>query len=368
LALQGDQRQTEAFVRRLARQQKKDRPELAGELISLIEAAPSNSVLNATRRAVRPERASTTEPAGAAAFVPVDGETRLELLRTEYPDQLLEEPVFLPTLRGRLDQIITERQRLPALLQAGLDPSRTILFTGPPGVGKTLTAKWIARELRQPILTLDLATVMSSFLGRTGANLRAVLDYAKRADGVLFLDEFDAVAKRRGDDTEVGELKRLVTVLLQEIDHWPADRLLIAATNHGELLDPAVWRRFDVIVDFPLPTPDSLTELAEKELEGLVGANWAKALAAAMVGHSFSDLVRLIKGLRRQAVILDVPVEERLLAAIQAATADKPKAAIKTIALELEAAGVPQRQISDIFGLSRDTIRKARLEREIRNG
>jgi SpoVK/Ycf46/Vps4 family AAA+-type ATPase len=352
----------------LARQQKKDRPELAGELISLIEAVPANPVLNATRRAVRPERASTTEPAATAAFVPVDGETRLELLRIEYPDQFLEEPVFLPALRGRLDQIITERQRLPALLKAGLDPSRTILFTGPPGVGKTLTAKWIARELRQPILTLDLATVMSSFLGRTGANLRAVLDYAKRAEGVLFLDEFDAVAKRRGDDTEVGELKRLVTVLLQEIDHWPADRLLIAATNHGELLDPAVWRRFDVIVDFPLPTPESLTELAEKELEGLVGSNWAKALAAAMAGHSFSDLVRLIKGLRRQAVILDVPVEERLLAAIQAATADKSKAAVKTIALELETAGVPQRQISDIFGLSRDTIRKARLEREIRNG
>ena len=94
---------------------------------------------------------------------------------------------------------------------------------------------------------------MSSFLGRTGNNVRNVLDFAKGVSCVFLLDEFDAIAKRRDDAVEVGELKRLVTVLLQEIDQWPASGLLIAATNHYNLLDPAVWRRFELVVGFPMP-------------------------------------------------------------------------------------------------------------------
>ena len=97
---------------------------------------------------------------------------------------------------------------------------------------------------------------MSSYLGRTGSNIRHVLDYAKGVDGVLLLDELDAIAKRRDDATDVGELKRLVTVLLQEIDDWPSSGLLIAATNHPGLLDPAVWRRFELRVSFPMPGDD----------------------------------------------------------------------------------------------------------------
>src|SRR5262249_30290083 len=152
-------------------------------------------------------------------------------------------PVLTAKLRGALDLVIAERSHLAALAKSDLKPTTTLLFTGPPGVGKTLSARWLAHSLQKPLLTLDLASVISSFLGRTGANLRYVLDYAKQVDSVLLLDEFDAIAKRRGDDTELGELKRLVTVLLQEIDVWPRDRILIAATNHGELLDRAVWRR-----------------------------------------------------------------------------------------------------------------------------
>jgi len=95
---------------------------------------------------------------------------------------------------------------------------------------------------------------MSSFLGKTGSNIRVVLDFARRQPCVLLLDEFDAITKRRDDSAEIGELKRLVTVLIQAIDEWPADGLLVAATNHPELLDPAIWRRFDRVVEFPLPT------------------------------------------------------------------------------------------------------------------
>ncbi|KOO11114.1 AAA family ATPase, partial [Vibrio xuii] len=140
-------------------------------------------------------------------------------------------------------QVLLEREYNDALLSEGLQPTKSIIFQGPPGVGKTLSARWLANQLDLPLLTLDLATVMSSFLGKTGSNVRAVLEHAMSFPCVLLLDEFDAIAKRRDDDRELGELKRLVTVLLQTIDEWPATSLLIAATNHGELLDPAIWRR-----------------------------------------------------------------------------------------------------------------------------
>ena len=149
-----------------------------------------------------------------------------------------------------MDQLVAEHSRVGDLLRAGLSPTRTALFIGPPGVGKTLGDGWLARELHRPLLTLDLSAVMSSFLGRTGANLRHVSDYAKGVPCIMLLDEIVAIAKRRDDSQEVGELKRLVTVLLQEIDDWPSGGLLIAATNHSDLLDPAVWRRFETQIAF----------------------------------------------------------------------------------------------------------------------
>lgn len=353
VALQGDKRQVEALIRRLAKKVRRTDASLAGELGSLV-ATSAPAMMNGARSTM--------------GIVPVDGESRLDLLRIEYPDSALDDPVLLPSVARRVEQVLSERRHLDGLLEVGLDPSRTLLFTGPPGVGKTLTAKWIAKKLGQPLLTLDLASVMSSFLGRTGANVRAVLDYAKSTDGVLFLDEFDAVAKRRADDTEVGELKRLVTVLLQEIDQWPADRLLIAATNHGELLDPAVWRRFDVIIEFPLPSSTGLEDLAVRQLGASAGVNWARALAIIMNGHSFSDLARLIRTVRRQAVVHGESVEVRLQDLLRDKAAALSKSELKAVAVQLELAGIGQRTISDLTGLSRDTIRKARSEREIGNG
>ena len=164
-------------------------------------------------------------------------------------------------------QLLDERGAEDKLASLGLAPTRSLLLTGAPGVGKTLTARWIARELNRPLLLLDLSAVMSSFLGRTGNNLRYVLDYAKSVPCVLLLDELDALAKRRDDTIEVGELKRLVTVLLQELDDWPPTGLLVAATNHPDLLDPAIWRRFDLTIEIPLPQD----ELIEKAIVAQLG-------------------------------------------------------------------------------------------------
>ncbi len=352
LALAGEHRQVEAFVRRLGRAFTKQQPALGEALLELV----GTSV--ATRSAAMPQRSAGTR------LVPVDIETRWDLLKVDHAPHVGASPVLAPALASRIEQVIAERRRAADLLRAGLDPTRTILFTGPPGVGKTLCAHWIAAQLGMPLFTLDLASVMSSLLGKTGINLRAVLEYAKVNEGILLIDEFDSVAKRRNDDTEVGELKRLVTVILQEIDRWPADRLLIAATNHGELLDPAVWRRFDVVVEFHLPDADELERLLDQELGSEAGITWVRTLSVIFQGRSFSDVQRAIRAVRRHALLADESIEKGLARLVTANVYGLPKAALKAIGRELELSGVPQRQISEMTGLSRDTIRRARQAEE----
>src|SRR5690606_22434288 len=222
--------------------------------------------------------------------------SRLQLLKLE-KGMLSHDLILSEELQVQLNQVVSERKNSSALLKHGLLPSKSILFTGTPGVGKTMAVKWLAIQLGKPLLILDLTAVMSSFLGRTGNNIRFVLDYAKNTDCVLLLDEVDAIAKRRDDSGEIGELKRLVTVLLQEIDDWPSSGLLIAATNHSGLLDPAIWRRFEVILEFELPKSNEIEMLVGTLLKSFEFENyklWGKVFSYAFAGKSFSDIERLI--------------------------------------------------------------------------
>jgi len=232
--------------------------------------------------------------------LPVDSDTRQSLVRVEDPVVLDHEPIYSVEVGEAIEQILLERYHVEELMKEGLLPSRSVIFQGAPGLGKTLSARWLAKSLNLPLLTLDLATVMSSFLGKTGSNVRAVLEHAMSFPCVLLLDEFDAIAKRRDDDRELGELKRLVTVLLQAIDEWPSSSLLIAATNHGELLDPAIWRRFDIEISFPAPSVDTI----EKYLEEY----WPEAIADGrtakhFLGMSFSNIDRELRQAKREKVI-----------------------------------------------------------------
>ena len=218
----------------------------------------------------------------------------------------------------------------------------------------------MAREVGLPLLTLDLSSVMSSFLGRTGANVRRVLDYARATPSVLLLDELDAVAKRRDDATEVGELKRLVTVLLQEIDSWPEGALLLAATNHPDLLDPAVWRRFELVVDFPVPDEAALMRGAATFLDN-PDANPAmlRVIAHLYAGETLSSLERDIMRARRTATIRDAPPFETLMGLARARFAQMPAADRGRAAAALvERTDLSQRAINELTGVSRDTIRK----------
>lgn len=299
-----------------------------------------------------------------SAPAPVDSDSRMPLVRLDV-DRGFREPILSPRVMGHLEQIRDERLRSDQLEAAGLSPSRTVLLTGPPGVGKTLSARWLAKELELPFLVLDLSAVMSSLLGRTGANLRRVLDYAKREPCVLLLDELDSIAKHRNDETEVGELKRLVTVLIQEIDDWPESSLLLAATNHPELLDRAIWRRFDHVIELALPTAEQLVQAVEVFASpNAVDAEIAAALAISSNGLSFSDLEREIFNIRRRAALQGLDFTEAMVDQVKSSARELPPKERRELALTLASSGeISQRKISDITGVSRDTIR-ARLASE----
>jgi Cdc6-like AAA superfamily ATPase len=344
IALNGRPQDLQLLVRKLSRRYKAIDEQLARNLTDLLRNSPLKGT--ATRR---------IEPDG----LPVDSDSRLPLVRLAENPILEVEPVYHETTWSNLQQIVDEQRGIDRLNAAGIDPTRSVLFTGPPGVGKTFSAKWIARELGRPLVTLDLSAVMSSFLGRTGNNVRVVLDYARDHECILLLDELDAVAKRRDDVTEIGELKRLVTVLLQEIDEWPASGLLLAATNHPDLLDPAVWRRFEMVIDFKLPDRAQLSQVCRDMLDLGEGDPWPDILGIALEGDSFSDAAQHVRQVRRRATLEDNGLDQALTQLVQQAAAGLINAKRQELALLLvQEAGLSQRRASDLTGVSRDTIRK----------
>lgn len=343
LAAAGNATGSHAFLRRVARKYKRDAPDLSRAIVQTLRAGPLRS-------------ADTGEAVGQ----PVDSDTRLSLVREENPVVLANEPILQGDIMEALQQVVDEHRGAERLLENGLAPTRTALLVGEPGVGKTLAARWVARELGMPLLVLDLSAVMSSFLGKTGTNLRRVLDYAHSLRAVLLLDELDAVAKRRDDQTEIGELKRLVTVLLQEIDSWPDGGLLLAATNHAKLLDPAVWRRFEVTLDFPLPDEKAIVQAVPVFFAGEpVGQGQAELVARLYRGESLSVLERDILRARRSAAVHGTPPLEALLALTrQRFDVMLPAQRGRAAAYLVLSTGVSQRRARELTGASRDTIRR----------
>jgi SpoVK/Ycf46/Vps4 family AAA+-type ATPase len=287
--------------------------------------------------------------------LPVDADSRQSLIRVEDPVLLTQAPTHSSDIKEALDQILLERKHLDDLLGEGLYPTRSVIFQGPPGVGKTMSARWLANKLQLPLLTLDLATVMSSFLGKTGSNVRAVLEHAMSFPCVLLLDEFDAIAKRRDDDRELGELKRLVTVLLQAIDDWPHTSLLIAATNHAELLDPAIWRRFDLEIVFPMPTLDMIKKYLDEYWPDVVNSDDS---VSKFLNMSFSNINRELKQAKRERVITYLHLKSITKKENIAEFSCMDMNEKKRWAVKLYEEGLSQRAISQKLGISRPTVKK----------
>lgn len=346
---------TRLFLARLIRKYRQSHPELASLLDQSLQTTQTRSSGNSVLR----RGASLAE--SRETDLPVDGDSRLALIRVFDDRGGLPPPILTSGVYEAITAIVRERQESERLAARGISPTRSAILVGPPGMGKTLSARWIASSLGKPLWVLDLTAVMSSLLGKTGNNLRTALDYAKKHAAVLLLDEIDSIAKRRSDESDIGELKRLVTVMLQEVDQWPDSGLLLAATNHPELVDPALWRRFDMVVKFDTPDAASIN-LAIKRFLGddqKVFQPWVEILAVGLQGQSLSDVERSINTLRRGHALQTGSIEKLISTAIGQRQEELKKPERLNLAIQLAKAGQHTHvQISQMTGVARDTIRR----------
>lgn len=192
---------------------------------------------------------------------PVDAESRMSIVDVYCPTDSEIKPILSELAAKKVDDFIEMIRHQGELYQNGVDFSNTLMLYGAPGCGKSTVAKYIAQQLGLPLVIARLDALVSSLLGSTAKNIRKVFDFADSRPCILFLDEFDAIAKARDDQHELGELKRVINSLLQNIDSLSSNSVLIAATNHAELLDRAIWRRFHTILEIGLPGEDEIKEM-----------------------------------------------------------------------------------------------------------
>lgn len=220
--------------------------------------------------------------------------------------QLRFADLVLPVLvQQECDELVEEQRRIELLRAHGLEPRHRLLLLGAPGTGKTTLAEAVAEALLVPLVVLRYEAIIGSFLGETGTRLAEVFEWARTRRCVLLLDEFDAIAKERGDEHETGEVKRIVSSLLMLVDELPAHVVVVAASNHPELLDRAAGRRFELTLQLPEPTPEAIELWWTRYLEHLPArvSSRPRTLAAKTPAKNFAELEDLGQDIRRQLVL-----------------------------------------------------------------
>ena len=244
---------------------------------------------------------------GELTQIPIDQESRLPIADIIYSNQAIDVQIVLNSSASeQVDKFLVYYNNVDKLMKSGIDIPNTILLYGPPGCGKSKLASYICSKIKLPLVTARLDGMISSYLGNTSKNIRAIFEYAQTVPCILFLDEFDAIAKVRDDNNELGELKRVVNSLLQNIDQLKNGSIIIAATNHEHLLDPAVWRRFGFKIPIDVPDDASRKSLVSLFLpENNLSEKEKQILSLSFKGLSGSDIEEICNKSRIDSILTD---------------------------------------------------------------
>ena len=278
----------------------------AAEAICAEERANQHSVL--ANKIEEMLRISAKTPAREASTPPVRNGNGDSIVFERVPEKKLDQLLLPQSIVDSCAELIEEQMRADLLRSHGLEPRNKVLLIGPPGNGKTSLAEAIAEALMLPVLTVKYESLIGAYLGETASRLGKLFDYVKTRQCVLFFDEFETIGKERGDTHETGEIKRVVSSLLLQIDALPSYVIAIAATNHESLLDKAAWRRFQIRMELPKPSRSDL----EKWFETFETRNRNKGfsfglaystLAKKLLGKSYAEAEEFALAVYRQYVL-----------------------------------------------------------------
>lgn len=369
-ALAGDRRDGRHQVDRLkAALKRKGASEDVAMLDRLVKELESPSP-QASFRASRTEAPSLSFPGElliSDRHVPVDKDSSAPLAEVIGLERLPSQaPALQANLLGAVESVLNEWTHAEMLDRMGLSPARTCLIYGLPGTGKTQLALWLSARLGLPVILARLDGLMSSYLGTTSRNIASLFTFANRHRALLLLDEFDSIAKLRDDPNEMGELKRVVNTLLQELDRRRSVGLTVAITNHASLLDPAVWRRFELQLELPVPDAVQRSHILQRYLPPLeVSQGQMQLLAWMLDGCSGSEIEDIAAALKKSTVLDPQTSFVDRLQRIAAAHSDRLRPEIRTLlegekdmlAEELmKKFGASMSRVAEALGVNRSTI------------
>ena len=275
-----------------AAEAKRGHSNIATELRKLIDEAKVN-------------RNSTSRHAKTTAIVQPRGELT-DLLEASYPKSTLSQMVLSPTISNELSRIVTEQKLDPKIRSHGLTPSRKLLLIGKPGTGKTMTASALAGELGLPLFLVRLDSLITKFMGETAAKLRIIFDTVRNTRGVYLFDEFDAIGAQRGLMNDVGEIRRVLNSFLVMLEQDDSRSVIMAATNHPEILDHALFRRFDDVIEYQYPSPEEAQKILKNRLTTFSSRDitWKK-LNPHLDGLSQAEIVRIADNAMKQSILAE---------------------------------------------------------------